>query len=56
MDQFTLWAQIAVLVVVFVIGNLSQKRHIDALKDTLNKRFDEMLEPRSGATSPFSDS
>jgi hypothetical protein len=56
MDQFTLWTQIAVLAVVFILGNLSQKRRIDALKDTMNRRFDEMIEPRSGATSPFSDS
>jgi hypothetical protein len=42
MNQFTQWGPIAVIVAGYLLGICFQNRRIDDLKDTMNKRFDDM--------------
>lgn len=42
MHQLSEWEPIAVIVAGYLLGIYFQNRRIDDLKDTMNKRFDDM--------------
>jgi hypothetical protein len=42
MNQFNQWGPIAVIVVGYLLGIFFQNRRVDDLKDSMNKRFDDM--------------